>query len=59
VKEIWQNGPLSQDDGANQVQARWKSDPHDLPEHRQIKRLIAEMQRGGEISRKNVRTFRA
>jgi hypothetical protein len=59
VKEIWQNGALAQDDGADQVQARWKGDPHDLPEHRQIKNLIAEMQRSGEISRKNVRASRA
>jgi hypothetical protein len=58
VKEIWDEGPAppSQDTCTEQVLLRWKGKQDDMPDHRQVKRLIAAMQKSGEISRKKVRT---
>lgn len=54
AKRIWQEeGPASQDDLAGKILL---TGIDGLPEHRQVKRLIAAMQRDGELPRKKLRT---
>jgi len=52
AKEIWRrDGPLSQDKLAEQILERARG-VAGLPHHRQIKRLISEMQGTGELPSK-------
>ncbi|HTR12642.1 MAG TPA: hypothetical protein VMI72_05135 [Roseiarcus sp.] len=53
AKKIWQEGAVSQDRLAEKILLTGMPS---LPEHRQVKRLISEMQQNGELPRKKLRT---